>query len=89
MSGTITPQKSEFLHDRDSTIAPPNRLGEFIQETLAMSRRLFIQLKRRPSTLLAGVIQPLMWLVLFGALFQNAPQGLFGDRVNYGQFLGA
>jgi ABC-2 type transport system permease protein len=30
-----------------------------------------------------------MWLVLFGALFQNAPQGLFGDQVSYGQFLGA
>jgi ABC-2 type transport system permease protein len=28
-------------------------------------------------------------LILFGALFQNAPQGLFGDRVSYGQFLGA
>jgi ABC-2 type transport system permease protein len=30
-----------------------------------------------------------MWLILFGALFQNAPKGLFGDGVNYGQFLGA
>ena len=89
MSGTITPRKSEFLSDREPAIAPPNRFGEFVQETLAMSRRLFIQLQRRPSTLVAGVIQPLMWLILFGALFQNAPQGLFGDRVNYGQFLGA
>jgi ABC-2 type transport system permease protein len=56
---------------------------------LALTRRLFIQLQRRPSTLAAGIIQPLMWLVLFGALFQNAPQGLFGDRISYGQFLGA
>jgi ABC-2 type transport system permease protein len=30
-----------------------------------------------------------MWLVLFGALFQNAPQGLFGSTANYGQFLAA
>jgi ABC-2 type transport system permease protein len=30
-----------------------------------------------------------MWLVLFGALFQNAPQGLFGDGMSYGRFLGA
>jgi ABC-2 type transport system permease protein len=30
-----------------------------------------------------------MWLILFGALFQNAPQGLFGADVSYGQFLGA
>jgi ABC-2 type transport system permease protein len=63
--------------------------NEFFQETFALNRRLFIQLKRRPSTLIAGVIQPLMWLILFGALFQNAPQGLFGEEVSYGQFLGA
>ncbi|MEM9979007.1 MAG: ABC transporter permease, partial [Cyanobacteria bacterium P01_D01_bin.2] len=39
--------------------------------------------------LVAGIVQPLMWLILFGALFQNVPQGLFGDSVNYGQFIGA
>lgn len=64
-------------------------MGEIIQETLALTRRLFIQLQRRPSTLIAGIIQPVMWLVLFGALFQNAPQGLFGSTANYGQFLAA
>lgn len=63
--------------------------GAFVQETLAMTRRLFIQLQRRPTTLVAGVIQPLIWLVLFGALFQNVPEGLFGESRNYGQFLGA
>ncbi|GAP94516.1 ABC transporter permease [Leptolyngbya sp. NIES-2104] len=86
MSTTITPSKS---FDSKSTIAPENPVGEFFQETAAMTRRLFIQLQRRPSTLVAGIIQPLMWLFLFGALFQNAPRGLFGDQVNYGQFLGA
>jgi len=30
-----------------------------------------------------------MWLILFGALFQNAPQGFFGEDTSYGQFLGA
>jgi ABC-2 type transport system permease protein len=64
-------------------------IADFIQETLAMTKRLFIQLKRRPSTLVAGVIQPLMWLVLFGALFQNAPAGFLGNEVSYGRFLGA
>ena len=62
---------------------------EFVQETIALTRRLFIQLKRRPTTLVAGVVQPLMWLILFGALFQNVPKGLFGESQNYGQFLGA
>jgi ABC-2 type transport system permease protein len=50
---------------------------------------LFIQLQRRPTTLLAGIIQPLLWLILFGALFQNAPAGIFGAGQNYTQFLGA
>jgi ABC-2 type transport system permease protein len=30
-----------------------------------------------------------MWLILFGALFQNAPKGLFGGTLNYAQFLAA
>nr|WP_228036893.1 ABC transporter permease [Cuspidothrix issatschenkoi] len=66
-----------------------NFLGEIVQETFALTRRLFIQLQRRPSTLVAGIIQPVMWLVLFGALFQNAPKGLFGSTTNYGEFLAA
>ena len=66
-----------------------NVFGDFIQETLALTTRLFIQLQRRPSTLIAGIIQPLMWLILFGALFQNVPPGLFGNNINYGEFLGA
>ncbi|MFO0139679.1 MAG: ABC transporter permease, partial [Cyanobacteriota bacterium] len=43
--------------------------AEILQETLALTRRLFLQLIRRPSTLLAGILQPLIWLFLFGALF--------------------
>lgn len=70
----------------------PNRIpvftGEFWQETFALTRRWFIQLKRRPTTLLVGIIQPLLWLILFGSLFQNAPAGIFGGQ-NYTQFLGA
>jgi ABC-2 type transport system permease protein len=89
MSRTITPSKSEFLKDQGAAPNQQGALGDFIQETAALTRRLFIQLQRRPSTLAAGIIQPLMWLVLFGALFQNAPQGLFGESTSYGQFLGA
>lgn len=93
MSGTITPSKSDINLQPDvSSQIPINdkpSLGEFVQETLALTKRLFIQLQRRPSTLIAGIIQPLMWLILFGALFQNAPQGLFGEGLSYGKFLGA
>lgn len=94
MSGTVTPPKSN-INWQPATASPTNAdpansiVSDFIQETLALTRRLFIQLQRRPSTLIAGIIQPLMWLILFGALFQNAPQGLFGSSVSYGQFLGA
>jgi ABC-2 type transport system permease protein len=69
---------------------PPTILSAaFVQETLALTKRLFIQLQRRPTTLIAGVVQPLMWLILFGALFKNVPQGMFGVSENYSQFLGA
>ncbi len=64
-------------------------LTELIQETTALTRRLFLQLKRRPSTLIAGVLQPLIWLILFGALFSKAPEGLLPGGMSYGRFLGA
>ncbi|GAB4185960.1 MAG: ABC transporter permease [Coleofasciculaceae cyanobacterium] len=93
MSGTITPSQSEIKLQPDVSspipVSDKSGLGEFIQETLALTKRLFIQLQRRPSTLIAGIVQPLMWLILFGALFQNAPQGLFGEGLSYGKFLGA
>ncbi|MEQ9368612.1 MAG: ABC transporter permease [Coleofasciculus chthonoplastes F3-SA18-01] len=93
MSGTVTPSKPEINWQPDVVsqvpISDKAGVGEFVQETLALTKRLFIQLKRRPSTLIAGVIQPLMWLILFGALFQNAPKGLFGESLSYAQFLSA
>ena len=91
MSQSISP-------DRINSILAPNPsldrqgdrsnvVGNFVQETLALTKRLFIQLQRRPSTLVAGIIQPFMWLILFGALFSKAPQGLFGSDMNYAKFL--
>ncbi|MEM1426466.1 MAG: ABC transporter permease [Cyanobacteria bacterium P01_H01_bin.130] len=82
----LAPASDDWSAWRDR---PDNPVADFLQETLAMAKRLFIQLQRRPSTLIAGIIQPLMWLILFGALFQNVPQGLFGEGTGYGQFLGA
>ena len=64
-----------------------NAIADFIQETVALTQRLFIQLQRRPSTLVAGVIQPFMWLILFGALFSKAPANLFGNDLSYAKFL--
>ncbi len=76
--------------DQNSTALSPNQtLLDLAQEILGLTKRLFIQLKRRPSTLVAGIVQPVMWLTLFGALFQNAPQGFLGTNGSYGQFVGA
>ena len=72
-----------------SSVATSAPLAELVQETTALTRRLFLQLQRRPSTLVAGVLQPLIWLVLFGALFSRAPEGLLPGGTSYGRFLGA
>ncbi len=88
MSQTLTKPNLDSNSALKPSVEDSNSaLGDFTQETLAMTKRLFIQLKRRPSTLIAGIIQPFMWLILFGALFYNAPQGLFGNDLNYAQFL--
>ena len=91
MSQNLTPPSLESILAPASSASlipePANAIADFTQETLALAKRLFIQLQRRPSTLIAGIIQPFMWLVLFGALFYNAPQGLFGNDLNYAQFL--
>jgi ABC-2 type transport system permease protein len=94
MSGTIIPEKSDINWQQVAAPqlyknATPSFFSELVQETLALTRRLFIQLQRRPSSLIASIIQPVMWLLLFGALFQNAPKGIFGSTTNYAQFLSA
>jgi ABC-2 type transport system permease protein len=90
---TVTPNSQinwqEVVSPQNLGNTSPSFLSELTQETIALTRRLFIQLQRRPSSLLAGIIQPVMWLVLFGALFQNAPKGIFEASSNYGQFLSA
>jgi ABC-2 type transport system permease protein len=80
---------SPMLSPLPSETAPPSALAEVIQETLALTRRLFVQLLRRPSTLVAGVLQPLIWLFLFGALFAKAPAGFLPGSESYGHFFGA
>lgn len=57
------------------------------KEIIALTKRLYIQIYRRPSTLFAGIIQPLLWLVLFGELFKNAPINMLKYNIAYGEFL--
>ncbi|AFZ43418.1 ABC-2 type transporter [Halothece sp. PCC 7418] len=86
MSQSVSPlSPNSVINQKEES--KENPVAEFFQETGALTKRLFIQLQRRPSTLMAGIIQPLMWLILFGALFQYAPEGLLGEGLSYGQFL--
>lgn len=83
IKSVLAPNSGIFKQEKEQSSA----LADFVQETLALTKRLFIQLQRRPSSLVAGIIQPFMWLVLFGALFSKAPSGLFGDDISYAKFL--
>jgi ABC-2 type transport system permease protein len=87
MTISTSPKTIANWQPRSDLLPQTSAFSDFVQETLGLTTRLFIQLKRRPSTLVAGIIQPLMWLLLFGALFQNIPKDLFGT--DYGHFLGA
>nr|YP_010619924.1 hypothetical protein PNW48_pgp034 [Symphyocladia marchantioides]WAX03937.1 hypothetical protein [Symphyocladia marchantioides] len=58
------------------------------EETKEIIKRLQTQNYRRPTSLIMNMIQPLLWLLLFGALFQNAPIYLFEQyTIQYREFL--
>nr|YP_009398321.1 hypothetical protein [Thaumatella adunca]ARW67507.1 hypothetical protein [Thaumatella adunca] len=58
------------------------------QEIGTIIKRLYLQTYRRPSNIIINLIQPLLWLLLFGALFQNAPIYLFEKyNIQYREFL--
>ncbi len=44
----------------------------YIQETRALTRRWWQRFRREPTTMIFGLVQPVLWLVLFGNLFQKA-----------------
>nr|ARW60675.1 hypothetical protein [Polysiphonia sp.] len=58
------------------------------EETHKIIERLYLQSYRRPASLIISMIQPLLWLLLFGSLFQNAPIYLFEEyKIQYKEFL--
>ena len=74
-----------FLKPRTKIYISKNKL---IQELNAITKRLYLQTYRRPSNIIISLIQPLLWLILFGALFQNAPINLFtNENIKYKEFL--
>lgn len=76
-----------FILEPKNKIYRKINLKLFYYEINILLKRLLIQIKRRPSTFISGLIQPLLWLILFGALFQNAPVGLFTSNTTYDIFL--
>ncbi len=81
--------KKTIPSSRTTSIGNDLEFSKFLQEVSALTKRLFLQLIRRPSTLVAGILQPLIWLILFGALFTNAPIDFLPGGIDYGRFLGA
>jgi ABC-2 type transport system permease protein len=59
------------------------------QETSALTRRWFQRMMRERMTLIFGLFQPMLWLLLFGSSFKNAtlPQAFGTD--NYFAFMTA
>nr|YP_009369944.1 ABC transporter [Boldia erythrosiphon]ARO90632.1 ABC transporter [Boldia erythrosiphon] len=64
-------------------------IKNIFQEIQALNRRLFIQVSRRLISIFSGIIQPLLWLILFGALFNNIPMDIFNKSIKYTRFLSA
>lgn len=81
------------LYKITTNLKPKNKLETFssfyciYQEIRALVKRLYIQTIRRPSTLISSILQPLLWLILFGSLFQNAPVSLSTSSQKYNCFL--
>jgi ABC-2 type transport system permease protein len=47
-------------------------MSPYLQEVTAMTRRWFQRFRREPMSIIFGLTQPVLWLVLFGNMFQNA-----------------
>lgn len=59
-------------------------MDHFMQDTRALTRRWMLRQKREMGSLIIGLIQPLLWLLLFGNMFSRVASwqpGAFGtDR---------
>nr|QCI05434.1 hypothetical protein [Crouania attenuata] len=46
-------------------------LSNYSREIYSLIKRLYIQILKRPTILITSMVQPLLWLILFGALFKE------------------
>lgn len=79
----LKPKTKIYSFNKNHKIS--NKLYEEINK---LSTRLYIQTLRRPSILITSLIQPLLWLFLFGALFQQSSVNLYNKyTIQYNEFL--
>nr|YP_010873242.1 hypothetical protein ycf38 [Nemalion vermiculare]WGV34352.1 hypothetical protein ycf38 [Nemalion vermiculare] len=86
---------TEIKKEKEYSVLTPNFdvrskngiIKAYTNEIYSLTIRLFIQSWRRPSLLITGIVQPLLWLLLFSALFQNAPIELFTSTTRYSDFI--
>jgi ABC-2 type transport system permease protein len=80
---------STTLLPKFKIVRPQLQICDYVQEICSLITRLLIQNIRRPSLIITGILQPLLWLVIFGALFQNAPIAMFTPINEYKYFISA
>lgn len=56
-------------------------------EIRALAWRQFVHSKRRPIVMIAGLMQPLIWLLLFSAVFKNSPMASLAGSGSYLAFI--
>jgi ABC-2 type transport system permease protein len=83
------PHSSTVLFPQFNISISKINIPNYIQEIFVLIIRLSIQVWRRPSLTITGIIQPLLWLIIFGALFQNAPIEIFTSTTQYKYFISA
>jgi ABC-2 type transport system permease protein len=79
--------KKYLLQSRKKITYPHFLFQSFRQEIVNLTKRLLLQAIRRPAHIIAGLIQPLLWLILFGALFKDIPLQSFNPKLEYNTFL--
>nr|YP_009392961.1 hypothetical protein [Caloglossa intermedia]ARW61523.1 hypothetical protein [Caloglossa intermedia] len=65
-----------------------SRKKNLVHETRAFTKRLYLQIYRKPSSSFASITQSLLWLILFSALFYEAPINITGQyNIKYFSFI--
>jgi ABC-2 type transport system permease protein len=67
-------------------VAPPHRAGTLLRHSAYLAARSTRALWRQPAFAAATLIQPIIWLLLFGALFRPVAE-LPGFEARYGSYL--